>query len=93
MAKKFDTVKDIDGNRETLNLGVRINDLWEVKNRDGGKHIEMVLVDDKIVRKCTRKCWNYVIISLMSSYLSIDQVIAFSDEKGVVKLLSWTVVL
>jgi len=48
MTKKFDTVKDINGNMETLKLGVRINDLWEVKNRNGGKHIEMVWVDDKV---------------------------------------------
>jgi len=41
-------IKDINGNRETLKLGVRINDLWKVKNRDEGKHIEMVLVDDKV---------------------------------------------
>jgi len=48
LPKNFYMIKDINGNRETLKLGVRINDLWKVKNRDEGKHIEMVLVDDKV---------------------------------------------
>jgi len=49
MAKKFDMVKDVNGNWETLKLRVWINDLWEVENRDVGKHIEMILVDDKVL--------------------------------------------
>ncbi|WVY95059.1 hypothetical protein V8G54_034147 [Vigna mungo] len=45
--KEFDNIKEIDGKRETLKLGVRINDLWHVNNRNGSKHLEMILMDDK----------------------------------------------
>ena len=48
MAKKFDSIQEIDGKRETIKLGVRINELWYVQNRDEGKHLEMILMDDKV---------------------------------------------
>jgi len=48
MAKKFDFISGIDGQRETLKLAVRITALWSVKNRDSNTHIEMILMDEKV---------------------------------------------
>ncbi|XP_027932882.1 replication protein A 70 kDa DNA-binding subunit C-like [Vigna unguiculata] len=51
MAKKLDMIKDIDGRRETLKLGVRVLDLWYIHNRESNVHLEMILIDqmgDKI---------------------------------------------
>jgi len=48
MAKKFDKVKDIDGRKETLKLGVRVLDLWYIHNRDSNVHLEMILIDQKV---------------------------------------------
>jgi len=51
MARKLDIVKDIDGNRETLKLSIRIIDLWVVGNKDsfGSKgHMEIILMDQKV---------------------------------------------
>ena len=48
MAKKFDSIKDVDGKRETIKLGVKIIDLWFVQNGDGSRHIEMILMDGMV---------------------------------------------
>jgi len=48
MAKKFDMIKDIDGKRETLKLGVRVVDQWYVNNSDSSVHFEMILIDQKV---------------------------------------------
>jgi len=51
MARELDMIKDIDGNRETLKLAVRIIDLWVMgnKNSSGSKgHIKMILMDQKV---------------------------------------------
>ncbi|KAL2330027.1 hypothetical protein Fmac_017608 [Flemingia macrophylla] len=42
-------IKDINGKRETLKLVVRIYDLWCVEDRDSTKHIEMILLDAKMI--------------------------------------------
>jgi len=48
MAKKLDMIKDIDGKRETLKLGVRVIDYWYVKSRNYNLHLEMILMDQKV---------------------------------------------
>jgi len=50
MARKLDMIKDIDGNRETLKLVVKIIDLWVMGNKDfsGSKGcMEMILMDQR----------------------------------------------
>jgi len=42
MARKFDFISGIDGQRETLKLAFRVTDLWSVKNRCFNMHIEMI---------------------------------------------------
>jgi len=46
MARNFDFISGIDGQRETLKLAIRVTDLWSVKNRDSNTHIEMILMDE-----------------------------------------------
>jgi len=48
MVKKLNMIKDIDGNRETLKLGVRVVDHWYVHNRDLNVHFEMIFIDQKV---------------------------------------------
>jgi len=48
MTKKFDAIKDINGNQETLELVARIVELWVVVNHDTSKYMEMILMDDKV---------------------------------------------
>ena len=49
MAKKLDMIKDIDGRRETLKLGVRVLDLWYIHNRESNVHLEMILIDQMVI--------------------------------------------
>jgi len=48
MAKKLDMIKDIDGKRETLKLGVRVVDHWYVQSRDSTLQLEMILMDENV---------------------------------------------
>ena len=48
MARKFDLIKDIDDKKETLKLAVRVKDLWFVQNRDTNRHMELILLDQKV---------------------------------------------
>jgi len=41
-------VKDIDEKKETLKLVVRVKDLWFVQNWDTSRHIELILLDQKV---------------------------------------------
>ena len=45
-------VKDIDEKKETLKLAVRIKDLWFVQNRDNSRHMELILLDQKLRKFC-----------------------------------------
>jgi len=47
MTKNFDMVKDIDGQRETWKLVIRIIDLGFVENRNSNKHMEIILTYKK----------------------------------------------
>lgn len=51
MSQKFDGVRDIDDSKETWRLAVRILDVWTVINNKGIEHLEMVLIDAKVVIK------------------------------------------
>jgi len=48
MVKKLDMIKDIDGKRETLKLGVRVVDHWYVQSRDSTLQLEMILMDENV---------------------------------------------
>jgi len=51
MARKLDVIKDIDGNKETLKLAVRIINLWIVGNKDSSgskRHMEMIPMNQKL---------------------------------------------
>jgi len=52
MARIFDLIKDIDEKKETLKLGVRVKDLWFVQNRDTNRHMELILLDQKVNKVC-----------------------------------------
>jgi len=45
MAKKLEMIKDIDGKRETLKLGVQVVDHWYVQTRDSNLQLEIILMD------------------------------------------------
>ena len=48
MARKFDWIKEIDEKKETLKLVVRVKDLWFVQNWDMNRHMELILLDQKV---------------------------------------------
>jgi len=50
MARKLDLIKDIDDKKETLKLAVRVKDLWFVQNRDNSRHMELILLDQKVMQ-------------------------------------------
>jgi len=50
MARKLDPIKDIDDKKETLKLVVRVKDLWFVQNRDNSRHMELILLDQKVMQ-------------------------------------------
>jgi len=52
MARKFDLIKDIDEKKETLKLVVRVKDLWFVHNRNTNRHMELILLDQKVNKMC-----------------------------------------
>jgi len=52
MARKLDMIKDIDDKKETLKLAVRVKDLWFVQNRDNNRHMELILLDQKVMKLC-----------------------------------------
>jgi len=52
MAKKFDMIKDINEKKETLKLAVRVKDLWFVQNWDTRRHMELILLDQKVKEFC-----------------------------------------
>ncbi|XP_027927634.1 uncharacterized protein LOC114184525 [Vigna unguiculata] len=68
MAKKLDMIKDIDGKRETLKLGVRVVDHWYVQSRDSTLQLEMILMDENadkihcIVRREEFDLWDSKLI-------------------------------
>jgi len=45
-------IKDIDEKKETLKLVVRVKDLWFVQNRDTNRHMELILLDQKVKKIC-----------------------------------------
>ena len=68
MARKLDMIKDIDGNRETLKLAVKIIDLWVVGNKDfsiSKGYMEMILMDQKVT-------WSKVLFFYMRIYYDSD---------------------
>jgi len=52
MARKFDWIKEIDEKKETLKLVVRVKDLWFVQNWDMNRHMELILLDQKVNKVC-----------------------------------------
>ncbi|KAH1190367.1 hypothetical protein GmHk_20G057930 [Glycine max] len=47
MGCKFDLIKEIDGEKETLKLAVQITNLWFVQPKDKQRHLEMIIMDGK----------------------------------------------
>ena len=52
MARKFYLIKDIDEKKETLKLVGRVKDLWFVQNQDMNRHMELILLDQKVNKVC-----------------------------------------
>lgn len=48
MARRLDYVKDLGDHKGLWKIAVRIVDLWEVINKGGQQHLEMVLKDEKV---------------------------------------------
>ena len=48
MGCKFDLIKEIDGEKETLKLAVQITNLWFVQPKDKQRHLEMIMMDGKV---------------------------------------------
>jgi len=48
--------------KETLKLAVRVKDLWFVQNRDNSHHMELILLDQKVMQLCCcfMCCYVYV---------------------------------
>jgi len=49
MARKVDFIGWINRQKETLKLCVRIGDLWFIQNHDSNTHLEMILMDEKVM--------------------------------------------
>jgi len=76
MARKLDLIKDIDDKKETLKLVVRVKDLWFVQNRDNSRHIELILLDQKVMQLwcyfmccCFMCCYFYAFFSRVIWFL------------------------
>jgi len=48
MARAPDTIKSINGSKETLKLVVRIIDIWFVGTSNNSKQAEMVIIDSHV---------------------------------------------
>lgn len=48
MAKRIDTIANINGEKDLWKLAPRITDVWIVVNKGQERHLEMVIMDAKV---------------------------------------------